>query len=217
MWMRRRSLLPRLYGAYSITIQNHEKYFVVMESVFCEAPKGKVHQRYDLKGSWIDRHAGMKAAHGGTFKDMDMHQPLRLPDGHADRFLDELKADTALLRDANLMDYSLLLGVHNEAVPTAGLPVQRAEASAASAGHGGDDGLIAREVDVPRYYMGLIDVLQAWDLNKRLERLAKIFLKGRFARHVRDGMSALEPTAYRERFLTGIGYQLGVDHGSQSV
>ena len=189
-----------------------------MESVFCEAPKGKVHQRYDLKGSWIDRHAGMKAAHGGTYKDMDMHQPLRLPEGHADRILDELKADTALLRDANLMDYSLLLGVHNEAVPTASLPMQRAEATAAAAGgHGGDEGQIAREVDVPRYYMGLIDVLQAWDLNKRLERLAKIFFKGRFARHVRDGMSALEPTAYRERFLTGIGYQLGVDHGSQSV
>ena len=45
MLARRGSLLPRFYGAYSITIQNHEKRFVVMESVFREAPKGKVHQR----------------------------------------------------------------------------------------------------------------------------------------------------------------------------
>ena len=58
--------------ADSITLQNHEKHFVVMESVFHAAPNGKVHVVYDLKGSWIDRNSGVKAAHGGTYKDMDM-------------------------------------------------------------------------------------------------------------------------------------------------
>ena len=47
-----------------------------MESVFHAAPSGKVHVVYDLKGSWIDRNSGVKAAHGGTLKDMDMHKPL---------------------------------------------------------------------------------------------------------------------------------------------
>lgn len=172
-----------------------------MESVFHAAPNGKVHQRYDLKGSWIDRHAGIKAAHGGTYKDMDLHKPLELAPGVADELLDELRHDSELLMSANLMDYSLLLGVHNQAVPTEGLPLR----VAASAG-----GVVASQVDVPGYYMGLIDMLQAWNFGKRLERWAKILFKGRFAKEVRDGMSAIEPVAYRERFLAGIGHQLGV-------
>ena len=201
MWRRRGSLLPRFYGAYSITIQNHEKHFVVMQSVFRAAPKGKVHQAYDLKGSWIDRHSGIKAAHGGTYKDMDMHKPLCLPRGAAESLLDELRADTELLASANLMDYSLLLGVHNQAVSTVGLPCEV---------EGTEGGVVASQVDVPGYYMGLIDVLQAWNFSKRLERYAKIVLKWRWKPEVRDGMSAIEPVSYRRRFLAGIGYQLGV-------
>ena len=33
------------------------------------------------------------------------------------------------------------------------------------------------QVDVPRYYMGVIDMLQDWNMSKRIERLAKIVLK----------------------------------------
>ena len=42
-----------------------------------------------------------------------------------------------------------------------------------------------------------------------MERYAKIVFKGRWAKAVRDGMSAVEPVAYRERFLAGATYQLG--------
>ena len=58
----RGSLLPRFYGAYSITIQNHEKRFVVMESVFREAPKGKVHQRYVSSSSTSSSSSSSTAA-----------------------------------------------------------------------------------------------------------------------------------------------------------
>ena len=118
MWRHRnKSLLPRFYGAYSITIQAHEKHFVVMESVFRNAPGLKVHMAYDLKGSWVDRHAGVGAAQsGGTLKDMDMITPMRLSKSEASATLRQLKADCELLRSSNLMDYSLLLGVHNQAV-----------------------------------------------------------------------------------------------------
>ena len=67
-----------------------------------------------------------------------------------------------------------------------------------------------REVDVPRYYLGVIDMLQKWNLNKRVERWAKIILKGRWAEGVRNGMSAIEPETYRRRFLAGMSYQLGL-------
>ena len=118
--------------------------------------------------------------------------------------LAELEHDTALLMSANLMDYSLLLGVHNQAVPTSSIGgVNVAEPGDTAAA-------VALQVDVPRYYMGVIDVLQAWDFSKRTERWAKILFKGRFARDVRNGMSAVEPLSYRERFLGGISHQLGL-------
>ena len=64
-----------------------------MESVFRSAPGGKVHEVYDLKGSWIDRHSNVQEAGGGTYKDMDLHKPLRLDRAVADAVLDELRRD----------------------------------------------------------------------------------------------------------------------------
>ena len=51
---------------------------------------------------------------------------------------------------------------------------------------------------------------QEWNLNKRLERWTKIILKGRWAKGVRDGMSAIEPLTYKGRFLAGMSYQFGL-------
>ena len=99
------------------------------------------------------------------------------------------------------MDYSLLLGVHNQKVPVSEMNVESHP-----------DAVVAQEVDVAHYYMGLIDVLQEWNMAKRIERWAKIILKGRWRHEIKDGMSAIEPSAYRERFLKGVGYQLGLDH-----
>ena len=86
-------------------------------------------------------------------------------------------------------------------MPTDGLPLRVAAT---------EGGVVPNQVDVPGYYMGLIDILQEWNMGKRMERYAKILLKGRFAREVKDGMSAIEPVAYRERFLASMGHQLGV-------
>jgi len=206
---RRKSLLPRFYGAYSITIQNHEKHFVVMESVFRDARQVNgvpgIHQVYDLKGSWIDRHAGIGS--GGTLKDMDLHQPLMINRADADALVEELRHDSDLLRSANLMDYSLLLGVHNQQVATSDLDVRRAVPDAPDPGPGF---VVSQQVNVPEYYMGMIDVLQAWNLSKRIERWAKIVLKGRWAKDVKDGMSAVEPNAYRDRFLVMLAHQFGL-------
>ena len=173
-----------------------------MESVFRHAPGKKVHQVYDLKGSWVDRRAGIQAMQSGigTLKDMDLITPLKIGRADAEEVLEELRHDSELLRAANLMDYSLLLGVHNQRVNTDTLGL-----------HSSAEAVVSNVVDVPEYYMGVIDIFQAWNLSKRLERLAKTLLKGRFKKTVRDGMSAIEPNAYKERFLAGIAYQRGLD------
>jgi len=204
LWERRNSLLSRYYGAYAITIQGHTKHFVVMESIFHSAPGGKVHEIYDLKGSWVDRHSDLPDASSGTYKDLDLKKPFQLAPRVAEALMTELRHDTELLEGSNLMDYSLLVGVHNQSVPVSQLHDL----------HTDQTDLVAQSVDVPRYYMGVIDMLQAWNMNKRLERLMKIVFKGRFAKHVKAGMSAIEPTAYRTRFLAGVGYQLGLTNSA---
>ena len=168
MFTRPNSLLARFYGAYSIQIQGHTKCFVVMENLFHSAPGGKPHESYDLKGSWVDRHANVHDASSGAFKDMDLHKPLRLDRAVAQGILKELKEDSALLAKHNIMDYSLLLGAHNVEVPTKHLGLERRA-----------EDIFGHSVDVPRYYLGMIDLLQSWNLQKRLERLAKIVFKGR--------------------------------------
>ena len=46
------------------------------------------------------------------------------------------------------------------------------------------------------YYFGLIDILQTWTTGKKVER----FLKVRVLRRDGDGISAVPPDAYCERF-----------------
>ena len=63
-----------------------------------------------------------------------------------------------------------------------------------------DGGMRARLVEGPgTYYIGIIDVLQEWNFKKKMER----FLKMYFKRYDGDGLSAIEPVAYSERFWRG--------------
>ncbi len=60
-----------------------------------------------------------------------------------------------------------------------------------------DGGMKAVTVEGPgTYYVGLIDILQEWTWQKRLERFAKMYLW----RLDGDGLSALPPESYAKRF-----------------
>lgn len=61
-----------------------------------------------------------------------------------------------------------------------------------------DGGLHTRFVEGPaKYYLGIIDVLQEWNLTKQLERAIKVYLY----RWDADGISAMNPQDYSKRFL----------------
>lgn len=53
-----KTLLPQYLGVYRITVDNKETYLLVMKSVF--SSKFKIHKKYDLKGSTVDRQASSK-------------------------------------------------------------------------------------------------------------------------------------------------------------
>lgn len=70
-----RTLLCRFYGCYCITMHSQTIYFAVMESLFFGAHC--IHERYDLKGSWLDRHR--RSESNPTRLDGDMQRKLHLP------------------------------------------------------------------------------------------------------------------------------------------
>ena len=55
------------------------RYFLVMKNIFPPPEKEKMDRRYDLKGSWVNRHSGM-GNHGepvkGVLKDTDLNAPF---------------------------------------------------------------------------------------------------------------------------------------------
>jgi hypothetical protein len=61
-----------------------------------------------------------------------------------------------------------------------------------------DGGLLTRFVEGPaKYYIGIIDVLQEWNLQKQLERAIKVYIY----RYDPYGISAMNPMDYSKRFL----------------
>jgi hypothetical protein len=55
---------------------------------------------------------------------------------------------------------------------------------------------VNRIVGPEAYYMGIVDFQQLYNLSKQAERFVKIHLKGDSP----EGLSCLEPVAYRQRF-----------------
>jgi len=82
----------------------------------------KMHQKYDLKGSTFKRKASKseREKKSPTLKDLDFVDFL--PDGiklefeYYEALKHTIQADTRLLHSFKIMDYSLLLGIHNETV-----------------------------------------------------------------------------------------------------
>ena len=57
-----KSLLPQYLGMYRLTVDNVETYMVVMRNIFSNHLK--IHRKYDLKGSKVDREASEKVRGG---------------------------------------------------------------------------------------------------------------------------------------------------------
>jgi len=111
-----KTLLPQYLGMYRLTVDNVETYMVVMRNIFSNHLK--IHKKYDLKGSTVDREASEKEREkvAPTFKDNDfLNDGVKICIGEEAKakLVETLAADVAFLTKQSIMDYSLLLGVHN--------------------------------------------------------------------------------------------------------
>jgi len=123
--------LVRFLGLHCLSV--HEKrqgsrasrsvqklYFVVMANMF-NTPL-EIHRRYDLKGSWVGRVTSPDEHDSSvTLKDVDFTQAaevIRVGPQKKAALMTQLELDTAFLRDNGIIDYSMLVGIHEVASGT---------------------------------------------------------------------------------------------------
>lgn len=134
------SLLVRILGMHRIKMYHLRRkvHFVVMTSVF-DTP-AQINTIYDLKGSLIGRSATQREREsGGVLKDNDLiadNCKLHLGAKKA-AFMAQLEKDAMFLAKLNIMDYSLLVGIHHRsqrARDTLG-PLNRESSSSVTGGN----------------------------------------------------------------------------------
>jgi len=111
-----KTLLPQYLGMYRLTVDGDEHYVVAMRNAFSNHLV--THRKFDLKGSTVDREASEKEKEKDlpTFKDNDFvkeRTKIYIGDEAKDKLLETLGADVDFLTGLHLMDYSLLLGIHD--------------------------------------------------------------------------------------------------------
>lgn len=113
------TLISQFYGLHRIKLPLGRKiHFIVMNNLF--PPHHDLHRTYDLKGSTLGREYISKDGRqkeGAVLKDLNWiakGESLKLGPAKAEMFVNQLKRDVALLKKLNIMDYSLLVGIHDK-------------------------------------------------------------------------------------------------------
>ena len=200
-----KTMLVKFVGMYRVTVPRKGKirkvHLVVMRSTFDTALP--MHKKFDLKGSTLGREASEsdKKKLFPVLKDLDLENSgIMLHFGQdKDKFIKQLQDDCNLLKRLNMMDYSLLVGIFDKRRVDASFEIDdttiRAILQADNCLHY-TDRLDDHHVI---YFMGIIDFLQHYNANKRVETLAKGVVNDR------KQISSVKPTFYAKRLVSFIG------------
>ncbi|KAI0096605.1 hypothetical protein GGR51DRAFT_568287 [Nemania sp. FL0031] len=112
------TLLSQFYGLHRVKMPYGKKiHFVVMNNLF--PPHRDIHTTFDLKGSTIGRdyrEEDLEKNPRATLKDLNwLRRKRHLELGLQKRqlFLQQLRSDVKLMQKLKIMDYSLLIGIHD--------------------------------------------------------------------------------------------------------
>ncbi|KAF2085342.1 SAICAR synthase-like protein [Saccharata proteae CBS 121410] len=112
------TLLSQFYGLHRVKMPYGRKiHFVVMNNLF--PPHRDIHRTFDLKGSTIGRdfkEEDLEKNPRATLKDLNwLRRNLHLEFGPEKRrmFVEQMERDVKLLQRLKIMDYSLLVGIHD--------------------------------------------------------------------------------------------------------
>ncbi|XP_075877236.1 phosphatidylinositol 4-phosphate 5-kinase type-1 gamma-like isoform X1 [Nelusetta ayraudi] len=113
-----RTLLPKFFGLYCVQCGGKNIRVVVMNNILPRSVR--MHLKFDLKGSTYKRRASKKEREKSkpTFKDLDflidIPEGLTLDQDTYGALVKTLQRDCLVLESFKIMDYSLLLGIHNK-------------------------------------------------------------------------------------------------------
>lgn len=112
------TLISQFYGLHRVKIPYGRKiHFVVMNNLF--PPHRDIHSMFDLKGSTIGRdfkEEDLEKNPRATLKDLNwLRRNLHLEFGPMKKeiFVAQMERDVKLLQKLKIMDYSLLVGIHD--------------------------------------------------------------------------------------------------------
>ncbi|XP_026316276.1 phosphatidylinositol 4-phosphate 5-kinase type-1 alpha-like isoform X2 [Hyposmocoma kahamanoa] len=112
-----RTLLPKFFGLYCYQCNSKNVRLVAMNNILPSSVK--LHQKYDLKGSTYKRKANKseRQKSSPTYKDLDFMEHhtegIFLEADTYGALIKTMQRDCRVLESFKIMDYSLLVGIHN--------------------------------------------------------------------------------------------------------
>uniref|UniRef100_A0ACD5Y4E7 Uncharacterized protein n=1 Tax=Avena sativa TaxID=4498 RepID=A0ACD5Y4E7_AVESA len=196
--------------------------FVIMGNLFCS--QYSIHRRFDLKGSSLGRMTDKpldQIDETTTLKDLDLNFVFRLGGSWFQDFCKQVDRDCELLEQERIMDYSLLVGVHfkdrckdisnaENGTPTAATDDEQKRKAPDKLGicmHSRVENIVKNpesesqligeptgEFQDVILFFGIIDILQDYDISKKLEHAYKSM------QYDPNSISAVDPKQYCKRF-----------------
>lgn len=200
------TFLPRFYGLHGLVIKRPnmfgknvrvgDKYFVVLNNIFTSPLV--LHRRFDLKGSWVSRTVLPDKDYNPTIalKDNDfleLGKKIEIGEIRRTKLLEQLRADTDLLVQFDILDYSLLVGVYY--VSPSDPDLLTCPSSTSDIWHRSEYGGMMSNDGESIYFCGMIDMLTKYTGMKIVERRVKAVFRDS------EGVSVLPPSRYATRFL----------------
>ena len=114
------TLISQFYGLHRVKVPGfggRKIHFVIMNNLF--PPHRDIHQTFDLKGSTIGRdfrEDDLEENPRATLKDLNWirrNKHFEFGERKKALFIGQLKKDVELLKELKIMDYSLLVGIHD--------------------------------------------------------------------------------------------------------
>jgi len=217
------SLMSRIYGVYEIKMKSITSVHVILMQNSMQFRSSMIERIFDLKGSLINREVKKKVlAPTAVLKDLNFlaisreENIIRLTEDDRLTIVSTLNEDSALLNVAQIMDYSLLLGIeknpffeNQSRFPSVKSDIMQASPSSrklieeARAAFTKTRNTFISSNGRFIYHISIIDYLQFFDLSKRMENYFKR-LKNKQGAEI----SAIHPNPYAIRFVNFMGLKV---------
>ncbi|CAK70944.1 unnamed protein product (macronuclear) [Paramecium tetraurelia] len=178
------SLIIKLYGLHKISINGRKIFFIVMGNVF--KTEFQIHKKYDLKGSTYKRTTQQNLDPDVARKDLDFmanNEIISIDPKKQQELLEQIEKDSEFLSDNNLLDYSLLIGIH----------IIEDKKDIQMIANANDIKIIKSNDQTKIFFFGIIDILTEFDTSKQMESFFKKIFQG-------PQISAIPPKDYSQRF-----------------